>query len=166
MIQQSHCWAYTLRKPEGKETRPEILIPACASSGPAFHTMSSAYKLNKQGDNIQPWRTPFSIWNQSVVSCPVLTIASRPAYRFLKRQVRWSGIPISLGIFHSLLWSTLHIPEWKFFLDRPFLYSLHMVWRLALDRSLIHVYWRKKGVNIYISADLPWKLLGIFKRKF
>ena len=25
----------------------------------------SAYKLNKQGDNIQPWRTPFPIWNQS-----------------------------------------------------------------------------------------------------
>ena len=27
---------------------------------------------------------------QSVVPCPVLTIASWPAYRFLKRQVRWS----------------------------------------------------------------------------
>ena len=27
--------------------------------------MYSAYKLNKQGDNIQPWRTPFPIWNQS-----------------------------------------------------------------------------------------------------
>ena len=26
-----------------------------------------------------------------------------PAYRFLKRQVRWSGIPISFRIFHSLL---------------------------------------------------------------
>ena len=25
------------------------------------------------------------------------------AYRFLKRQVRWSGIPISFRIFHSLL---------------------------------------------------------------
>ena len=25
---------------------------------------------------------------------------------FLKRQVRWSGIPISFRIFHSLLWST------------------------------------------------------------
>ena len=24
-----------------------------------------AYKLNKQGDNIQPWHTPFPIWNQS-----------------------------------------------------------------------------------------------------
>ena len=30
------------------------LIPACASSSPAFHTMYSAYKLNKQGDNMQP----------------------------------------------------------------------------------------------------------------
>ena len=37
----------------------------------------------------------FPICNQSVVPCPVLTIASSPAYRFLKRHVRWSGIPIS-----------------------------------------------------------------------
>ena len=35
------------------------------------------------------------------VSCsvPVLTVVSWPAYRFLRRQVRWSGIPISLRIF-------------------------------------------------------------------
>ena len=33
---------------------PEILIPACASSSPAFLMIYSAYKLNKQGDNIQP----------------------------------------------------------------------------------------------------------------
>ena len=33
---------------------PAILIPACASSSLAFHMMYSAYKLNKQGDNIQP----------------------------------------------------------------------------------------------------------------
>ena len=85
---------------------PEILIPACASSSPAFHIMYSAYKLNKQGDNIQPWCTSFPIWNQSVVPCPVLTGASWPAYRFLKRQVRWSGIPVSLRIFQSSLWST------------------------------------------------------------
>ena len=57
--------------------------------------MYSPYKLNKQGDNIQPWHTPFPIWNQSVVPCPVLTVVSWPAYRFLKRQVRWSGIPVS-----------------------------------------------------------------------
>ena len=71
-----------------------ILIPACASSSPAFHLIYTAYKLNKQGDNIQHWHTLFPIWNQSV-SCPVLTAASWPAYRFLGRQVRWSGIPIS-----------------------------------------------------------------------
>ena len=71
-----------------------ILIPACASSSPAFLMMYSAYKLNKEGDNIQPWCTPFPIWNQSVVPCPFLSVASWPAYRFLRRQVRWSGIPI------------------------------------------------------------------------
>ena len=43
--------------------------------------MYSAYKLNKQGDNIQPWCTPFPIWNKSVVPCPVLTAASWLAYR-------------------------------------------------------------------------------------
>ena len=88
---------------------PAILIPACTSSSPAFHKMYSAQKLNKQGDNVQPWRTPFPIWNQSgtsPVSCLVLTVASWPAYRFLRRQVRWSGISISWRIFHSLLWST------------------------------------------------------------
>ena len=85
---------------------PTILIPACASSSPAFLMMYSAYKLNKQGDNIQPWCTPFTIWNQCVVSCLVQTVASWPVYRFIKRQVSWSGIPISFRIFHSFLLST------------------------------------------------------------
>ena len=85
---------------------PAFLIAACASSSLAFRMMYSACNLNKQGDNIQPWHTPFLIWNQSVVPCPVLTVASWPAYRFLRRQVRWSSIPISWRIFHSLLWST------------------------------------------------------------
>ena len=77
-----------------------ILIPACASSSLTFRMMHSANKLNKHDDNIQPWCTPFPIWNQSVIPCPVLTVASWPAYRFLRRQVRWSGITISWRIFH------------------------------------------------------------------
>ena len=60
---------------------PAILIPAGASSSLAFFMMYSAYKLNKQGDNLQTWCTPFPIWNQSVVSCSVLTVPSWPAYR-------------------------------------------------------------------------------------
>ena len=46
---------------------PGNLDPACDSSSPAFCMMYSAYKLNKQGDCIQPWHTPFPIWNQSVL---------------------------------------------------------------------------------------------------
>ena len=53
---------------------PAILIPACAPSSPAFHMMYSACKLSNQSDNIQPWHTPFPIWNQSVVPCPVLLL--------------------------------------------------------------------------------------------
>ena len=44
-----------------------ILIPACESSSRAFHMMYSTYKLNNQGDNIYPWRTPFPIMNQFIV---------------------------------------------------------------------------------------------------
>ena len=62
--------------------------------------MYSAYKLNKQGDNIQPGRIPFPILNQSIVPCLILTVASWPAYRFFRRQVRW------YSIFHNLRWST------------------------------------------------------------
>ena len=69
-----------------------ILIPACASWSPAFRMIYSAYKLNKQGDNIHPWRTPFPVLNQFLVPCLVLTVASWPACRFLRRQGRWSGV--------------------------------------------------------------------------
>ena len=41
---------------------PTVLILACALSTPAFCMMYSACKLNKQGDNIRLWHTPFPIW--------------------------------------------------------------------------------------------------------
>ena len=75
---------------------PETLIPVCASSNWAFFMMYSASNLSNQGDSIQPWHTPFLIWNQSV-PCSVLAVASWPAYRFLRRQIRWSGISISVS---------------------------------------------------------------------
>ena len=75
-----------------------ILILACASA-PCF-SWYIPHKLNKHGDKIRPWQyTPFP--------CPFLTVAGWPAYRFLRRQVRWSGISISWRIFHSLFWLTL-----------------------------------------------------------
>ena len=83
-----------------------ILIPVCNSSSPTFFMMFSVYRLNRQGDSSQPCRTLCSILNQSVVPYRVLTVVSWPVYRYLRRQVRWSGIPISLRAFHSLSWST------------------------------------------------------------
>ena len=84
-----------------------ISIPACASSSPAFCMMYSAYKLNKQGDNMQPWWTPFPIWNLSFVPCQILTVSSWPVYRLLRMQVRWPGIPISLRIFRFVVLHTV-----------------------------------------------------------
>ena len=83
--------------------------------------MYPAYKLNKQG--IQPWHTPFPIWNQSIVPCLFLTIVSWPAYRFLRRQVRWSGIPISKNfpqfvMIHAVKgFSVVNEPEVGVFLE-------------------------------------------------
>ena len=84
---------------------PSILIPACNSSSPAFPRMCSVYRLNRQGDSRQPCCTSFSILNQSVAPNGVLTVASWPTNRFLRRQVRWPDIPVSLRALHSLSWS-------------------------------------------------------------
>ena len=63
---------------------PAILIPACASHPAQHFARWTLHMLNKQGDNT--WHIPFPIWNQSIVPCLVLTVASLPAYIFLKRQ--------------------------------------------------------------------------------
>ena len=82
---------------------PPILIPACNLSSPAFLMMCSACRLNKQSDSRQPCGITFSILNQSVVPYRIPPVASWPTYRFLRRKVRWSDIPISLRVFHSFV---------------------------------------------------------------
>ena len=62
-----------------------ILILACDSSSPALPMTYSAYKLKKQGDNIQSCLPPFPILYQSVIPCKVLIVASWLTYRFLRR---------------------------------------------------------------------------------
>ena len=71
-----------------------ILIPACDLSSPAFHMMHSAYKLNKQGHNMQPWRTPFPIWNQFVVPCSILTwfLACRHIFQEAGKMIWYSHL--------------------------------------------------------------------------
>ena len=90
---------------------PAILIPVCASSSPAFLMMYSAYKLNMQGDNIPPWHTPFPIWNQPVVPCPVLTVVSNSYLNPLLYVV-------------SYIWCQFEKLTWELFSKFPLLHSL------------------------------------------
>ena len=143
---------------------PTILVPTCASSSPAFLMMYSAYKLNKQGDSIQPWRTPLSVWNQSIVPCPVLTDASWPAYRFLRRQARWSGIPICLRIFQLLVIHTVkgfgvvNKAEIGVFLERSCFWSNRCwqydlcLWSSAFSKFSLNIW--KFTVRILLKPDL------------
>ena len=80
-----------------------ILIPACASSSSVFGMMYSAYKLNKQA-GWQYAALMYSFRNLEPVcfSMSASNVASWPAYRFLRRQVRWSGMPGSWRILFYL----------------------------------------------------------------
>ena len=136
---------------------PGNLDSSFLDSSPAFLMMYSAYKLNKLGDNIQPWRTPFLIWNQSVFPYPVPTVASWPAYRLLRRQVRWSGIPISLSysLTDSLrLWSIKSFQcKWM----HP-LFWLTFYWAPTSDRQFTGYYYSHfivKGIETH-SLSLPY----------
>ena len=96
-----------------------------------------AYKLNQQGDNIQAWCTPFPILNKSIVQYLVLTVASWPAYRPLRRKARWSVISISLRIFQFVVintvkdFSVVNKAEVDVFLERPLAFSM-IQWMLAI----------------------------------
>ena len=114
--------------------------------------MYSACKLDNQGDNIQPWCTPFPILNQFVVPCLVLTVASCPAYRFLRRQVRWSGIPISLRILQFVViytvkvFSVVNEAEADVFLESPcFFYDPAYIGNLISGSSTFS----KSSLNIW-----------------
>ena len=87
---------------------PPILIPAFNSSHLAFLMLCSAFRLNKQGNSRQPCWTPFSILNQSVVPYRVLTVASWPMYRFLRSQIRWSGILV-FSFAYIYIYVCIHI---------------------------------------------------------
>ena len=141
------------------------LSPACDSSSLAFLMMYSAYKLNKLGHNIQPWHSPFPILNQSIVPFPLLTVASWPAYRFLRRQLRRSGIPIS-WIFQFVVIHTVKVfrmvneTEVDVFLEFPcFLYDPMDAGNLTSGSSAFS----KTSLNICswftYCWDLAWRIL-------
>ena len=141
---------------------PAILIPAYASSSPAFYMRYCAYNLNKQCDNIQPWGTPFPIWNQSIVPCPVLTVASWPTYRFLREQLRCSGTPVSwrilqFAVIHTLKdFSVVNETEWVKLLSHVRLFATP--WTVAYQDPQSMGFSRQEywsGLSFPSPGDLP-----------
>ena len=119
---------------------------------------------------MQPWHTPFPICNQSVVPCPVLTVASWPAYKFLERQIRWSGIPISFRNFHSLLWSTQSkalawsIKQKKMFFWNFLAFStiqqMLAIWSLV-PLPFLKPAWTSGSSRFTYCWSLAWRILSI-----
>ena len=60
-------------------------------------------------DGWQQTALSYSFLSLETISCSIQdsSCCSCPAYRFFRRQIKWSGIPISLRTFQSLLLSTL-----------------------------------------------------------
>ena len=131
--------------------------------------MCSGYKLNKQGDNIQPWRTPFPIWNQSAVPCPFLTVGSWLAYRFLKRKVRGSDIPISFRIFHICCDHTvkgfdiINKAEADVFLELFCFFNdpTDVGNFISVSLPFLNPAWTSGGSWFLYCWKLPWRILSI-----
>ena len=117
-----HIWGY------GYFSQQSWLQLVIHSDWPTFRMMYMMYcVLNKQADNIQPWHTPFSI-----VSHPVLTVASWPAYRsrrFLVAQMVKNPPAMQDTWVWSLGWEATWRREW---LPTP-VFSL---WEFHRHRSL------------------------------
>ena len=119
--------------------------------------MHSAYKLNMERDKN-------TVSKLSVIPCLVLTVASWPTYRFLTRQVRWSGTPISLRIFQFVVicpvkgFSIVNEAETDVFLEFPcFLSDLVNVDNLisnssAFSKSSLFIW--KFSVHVLLKPSL------------
>ena len=148
---------------------PAVLILACYLSSPAFCMMYSACKLNKQVDNIQPWHTSFPILNQSVVQCLVLIVDSWPAHRFLRRQVRWSGIPISKNfpqfvVIHRVKgFSAVNEAEVDVFQEFSFFFCdpvMLETWSLV-PLPFLNPAWISGSSRFTYCWSLAWRILNI-----
>ena len=124
--------------------------------------------LNKWGDNIQPWCTPFPSLNQSIVPCSVLTVAAWSAYRFLSRQARWSGISISKNfpqfvVIHTVKgFHVVNEAEVYIFLELPcFLHDSMNVDNLFIPLSLRNPAYISRSSRVMYCWSLAWRTLSI-----
>ena len=132
--------------------------------------MYSAYKLNKQGDNIQPWRTPFPTWNQSVVPCPVpcpccfLTCIqiSQEAGQVVRYSHLFQNFPQFIVIHTVKGFSIVNKAEVDVFLELPsFLHDPKNVGNLISGVSLFQNPTCTSGNSWFMYCwSLTWRILS------
>ena len=131
--------------------------------------MYSAYKLNKQGDNIQCLHTHLPIWNQSVVPCPVLTVASWPAYRYQETgQVVWyaylfKNFPQFVVIHTVKCFGVVNKAKADVFLE--LLFFLMIQWMLAIwsliPLPFLNPSWTCGSSQFTYCWGMAWRILNI-----
>ena len=74
--------------------------------------MYSAYKLNKQDDNIEPWHTPFPILNQ--FSATLMAESEEKLKSFLmKVEEKSEKVGLKLNIKKMKIMASGHITSWQ-----------------------------------------------------
>ena len=86
---------------------PAILIPACASSTQHFACVL-CIEVKLAGWQYTALTYSFSYLEPVCCSMSSSNCCFLTAYRFLKRQVRWSGIPICFRIFQFIVIHTVN----------------------------------------------------------
>ena len=110
-----------------------------------------------------------SWFGTSAVPCPVLTFASWPAFRFLKRQVRWSGILIFFQNFPQFIviytfkgFGRVNKAEIDFFQTLAFLMIQWMlaIWSLV-PLPFLNPAWTPESSQFMYCWTLAWRIWGI-----
>jgi len=96
-------------------------------------------------------------------------VAYGPAYRFRRRQLRWSGIPISWRIFHSLLWSmqsktlTQSVKQKKMFwwncLTFSMIQQMLAIWS-PVPLPFLNAAWTSGSSWFMYCQSLAWRILS------
>ena len=141
-----------------------VLLPAQNFSWGTY----SACTLNKQGDNIQPWQTPFPIWNQSVFlcsSCSFLTCiqTSQEASQVVWYSQLFKKFLQFIVIHTAKDFGIVNKAEVDVFLER-FAFSLIQcilaVWSLV-PLTFPNPAWTSGSSQFTYCWSLAWKILSI-----